>query len=73
MSGSSGVVLENSVCRFLFFLHIGLVAAMLEMLEVWLVWSAKITFKTDTRSTLLAVQSQGRNIPHSPYTDELHD
>ena len=71
MSGSSGVVLENSVGRFLFLLHTA--AAMLEMLEVWLVWSAKITFKTDTRSTILAVQSQGRNIPHSPYTDELHD
>ena len=71
MSGSSGVVLENSVSRFLFLLHTA--AAMLELLEVWLVRSAKITFKTDTRSTIPAVQSQGRNIPHSPYTDELHD
>ena len=57
MTGRSLIVLENSGSRFLFLPHMA--AAMLELLEMRLVWSAKIAFKIDTRFTILAIQSEG--------------
>ena len=57
MTGGSLIVLKNSGSRFLFLPHMA--AAMLELLEVWLVWFAKIALKVDARFTILAVQSEG--------------
>ena len=57
MTGGSLIVLENTGSRFLFLPHMA--AAMLELLEMWLVWSAKIALKTDACSTILAIQSEG--------------
>ena len=57
MTGRSLIVLENSGSRFLFLPHMA--AAMLELLEMWLVWSAKIALKVDACSTILAVQGEG--------------
>ena len=51
VTGSPGVVLENSACRFLL-----LGSA---ILDVSVVWSAEITLEVDVSFAILALQSQG--------------